>query len=761
MKILYVEDDTFDADLTRRALQKTAPHFKLDIASTQKEAIACLGGAAGKYDLLLTDLRIPDGSGFALLSYVRERRLPMAVVVITGQGDEEIAVSVLKAGANDYLVKRQDYLDRLWITLENAYQQYQEEAAQRERPLRVLYLENNVLDSESTRRHFASHAPHIHLEMVHSARDLFQRLPEAGARGEIDALLLDYSGQELNSLDLLKELRQIHHLDLPIVMVTAQGDEELAAQALRLGANDYVVKNPGYLFRLPGLLESAYHRVQLLREQVALKTSEERYRRLAENAPDLIYRVSYNNQFLFEYLSPATLALTGYTPEELYQNPSVYTRVIHQEDLAKIQELLMGATHPNAPLEFRIIHKSGRLVWLEGRNVIIRDHSGAVVAHEGIARDITERKQSQAQIERQLQRLNALRSIDTAITTNLSLQNTLAVLLEHVLSQLGVDAADILLYNPGSDALEYRAGTGFRSSRAQGMRFRLGEGLAGRAAQERRTIQVYGEDREGLAGELEALWQEEGFTSYYCAPLVAKEQILGVLEIYLRCSLDLDNEWLSFLETLAGQAAIAIDNATLLDHLQRANQELTQAYDITLEGWVNALDLRDKETEEHTRRVTSLTIDLAKAMGMSENLLIHVQRGALLHDIGKIAIPDSILLKPGPLTPEEWRIMRLHPEYAYQLLSPIEYLHQAMEIPYCHHEHWDGSGYPRGLKSEAIPLAARIFAVIDVWDALISDRPYRKRWEPEAALEYIRQQSGAYFDPAVVEAFLELVPPAS
>lgn len=760
MKILYVEDDPFDADLTRRTLQKTAPHFKLDIAATQKEAIACLERAAGEYHLLLTDLRIPDGSGFALLSYVRERHLPMAVVVITGQGDEEIAVSVLKAGANDYLVKRQNYLDRLWVTLENAYQQYREEAAQRERPLRVLYLDNNVMDSEATRRHFASHAPHIHLETVHSTRELFHQLPEARMRGEIDALLLDYYGQELNSLDLLKDLRQMHHLDLPIVMVTAQGDEELAAQALRLGANDYVVKNPGYLFRLPGLLESAYHRVQMLREQMALKASEERYRRLAENAPDLIYRVTYNQQILFEYLSPATLALTGYAAEELYQNPSLYTRLIYKEDLPKIQELLTGAARQDTPVEFRIIHKSGKLVWLEGRNVMIRDHNGVVVAHEGIVRDITERKRSQAQIERQLQRLNALRSIDLAITGNLSLQNTLAVLLEHVLSQLGVDAADILLYNPESDLLEHRAGTGFRSCRAQEMCFRLGEGLAGQAAQERRTIQFYGQERAELVNGLEALWQEEGFTSYFGAPLIAKEQILGVLEIYLRSSPDLDNEWLSYLETLAGQAAIAIDNATLLDHLQRANQELIQAYDITLEGWVNALDLRDRETEEHTRRVTSLTIELAKAMGMSENLLIHVQRGALLHDIGKIAIPDSILLKPGPLTPEEWQIMRLHPEYAYQLLSPIEYLHQAMEIPYCHHEHWDGSGYPRGLKGNAIPLAARIFAVIDVWDALISDRPYRKRWEPEAALEYIRQQSGAYFDPAVVEAFLRLVPSA-
>jgi HD-GYP domain-containing protein (c-di-GMP phosphodiesterase class II) len=420
--------------------------------------------------------------------------------------------------------------------------------------------------------------------------------------------------------------------------------------------------------------------------------------------------------------------------------------------------VLSGEGNHNAPVEFRVTHKDGRGIWLEGRNVPIFDSRGSILAHEGIVRDITERKRSEAQIERQLQRLNALRSIDSAITANNSLENTLTVLLEHVLVQLGVDAADIFLYKTGSQLLEYRAGRGFRSDQAEHLCFGLGEGPAGRAALERQTIRILKQGRDGLSKELEDLWGEENFVSYFGAPLIAKEQILGVLEVFLRCPLEPDDDWLSYLETLAGQAAIAIDNAALLENLQRANQELIQAYDITLEGWVNALDLRDKETEEHTRRVTSLTIELARAMGIEESLLIHVQRGALLHDIGKIAIPDSILHKPGPLTPEEWQVMRRHPEYAVQLLSPIEYLHPAMEIPHYHHEHWDGSGYPDGLKGEAIPLEARVFAVIDVWDALISDRPYRARWDPEKALEYIRQQSGTYFDPAVVAAFLELNP---
>jgi PAS domain S-box-containing protein len=191
-------------------------------------------------------------------------------------------------------------------------------------------------------------------------------------------------------------------------------------------------------------------------------------------------------------------------------------------------------------------------------------------------------------------------------------------------------------------------------------------------------------------------------------------------------------------------------------HLQRAHLELAQAYETTLEGWSRALDLRDKETEGHTQRVTDMTVRLARAIGLSEAELVQVRRGALLHDIGKMGIPDSILLKPGPLTEAEWEVMRKHPSYAHDLLTPIAYLHEALDIPYCHHEKWDGSGYPRGLKGEHIPLAARLFAVVDVWDALRSDRPYRAGWPDERVREHIRSLAGTHFDREVVRLFLAM-----
>jgi putative nucleotidyltransferase with HDIG domain len=241
-------------------------------------------------------------------------------------------------------------------------------------------------------------------------------------------------------------------------------------------------------------------------------------------------------------------------------------------------------------------------------------------------------------------------------------------------------------------------------------------------------------------------------------PLIAKGQLKGVLEVFNRTPLNnIGGEWQGFLETVAGQAAIAIDNISLLEGLQRSHTELFLAYDATIEGWSRALDLRDKETEGHTQRVTDLTLRLARAMHINEDEMVHIRRGALLHDIGKMGVPDKILNKPGPLTDEEWVVMRKHPVYAYEMLSPITYLRPALDIPYCHHEKWDGSGYPRGLKGEQIPLAARLFAVVDVWDALRSERPYRQSWPKEKVIEHIKSLSGTHFDPKAVELFLSIM----
>ena len=260
-------------------------------------------------------------------------------------------------------------------------------------------------------------------------------------------------------------------------------------------------------------------------------------------------------------------------------------------------------------------------------------------------------------------------------------------------------------------------------------------------------------------------------TSSLIVPMLMGEAALGSIAIYSQSPRQWSEDEIRLLSLLANQTAIAIENTRLLEaehtarkhaeilHLQTIQQaqDLILAYDTTIEGWSRALDLRDKETEEHTLRVTNLTLQLAQAFDINNVEIKHIRHGALLHDIGKMGIPDNILRKAGELSDDEWAMMRQHPRLAYEMLSPIAYLLPALDIPYCHHEKWDGTGYPRGLKGEEIPLAARIFAVVDVLDALTSDRPYRPAWAKNKAIEYIRQKAGSHFDPSVVRVFLRLI----
>jgi HD-GYP domain-containing protein (c-di-GMP phosphodiesterase class II) len=241
-------------------------------------------------------------------------------------------------------------------------------------------------------------------------------------------------------------------------------------------------------------------------------------------------------------------------------------------------------------------------------------------------------------------------------------------------------------------------------------------------------------------------------------PLLLKDKVIGVFIIGTTSEIrQFTNNEIDLCHILSFQVSLAIANAQLYKNAQQAIADLSHAYDATLEGWSRVLDMRDHITDAHTHRVADLTIVLARKVGISESETVHIRRGALLHDIGKIGIPDAILQKPDRLSDAELAIMQTHPEKAYQIISQIEYLTSAIDIPYCHHEKWNGTGYPRKLKGEEIPLAARLFAVVDVFDALISDRPYRKAWKKEEALEYIKSQSDKHFWSDAVKAFLEIV----
>ncbi len=499
------------------------------------------------------------------------------------------------------------------------------------------------------------------------------------------------------------------------------------------------------------------------RAQQNLLETEQRYQVITKNMRETIWMLDMDLQPV--YISPSAARILGYTDQALEMQRAVQS--VSPRSFALVQEIMRRELTPERladpqekiAFEIETEHQlqNGDLAWVESSVVVTRDENGKPSVILGVARDITGRKLAEAQLQRHMRRASALRQVDAMITANLDLPINLSILLEHVLRELEVDAAQIMLYNPNTFLLETVARKGLKLPPGRTSLRSVSNTIAGRAILERQTIQINDLDNLPTRETILDPGNEDDFRTYLAIPLIAKGEVKGVMEIFHRDMLLTDEEWQNFMETLAGQAAIAIDNVTLFRHLQQANVHLSQAYDTTLEGWSRALELRDRETEGHTRRVTELTMRLAGALNIPESELPHIRRGALLHDIGKMGIPDEILHKTEKLSDADWEIIKQHPITSYNLLKEIEFLKPALEIPYCHHEKWDGTGYPRGLKGEEIPLAARIFTIIDVWDAITKDRIYRAAWPKQKALDYIRSQSGKYFDPRIVEVFVRLV----
>lgn len=351
--------------------------------------------------------------------------------------------------------------------------------------------------------------------------------------------------------------------------------------------------------------------------------------------------------------------------------------------------------------------------------------------------------------------IGALVGVGSVINSSLGLKRVLAEVMDRLIALMNAERGFLMLRELDG-SLRVQVARGLDQEDVTEDKFNISNTVVKRVAESGEVILTTNAQDDPRFGQQDSVAAYH-LLSILCAPLKIKDQLIGVIYVDNRIHSGMFQQSdFELISAFANQAAVAINNAQLFDDLQESNEELEIAYQATLEGWVRALDLRDRETEGHTKRVTALTQKLAATMGVSDADLVHITRGALLHDIGKMAIPDGILLKPAQLSDDERKLIEKHPVYAFEMLSPIKFLLPALDIPHCHHEKWDGSGYPRGLKGEDIPFAARIFAVVDVWDALVSDRPYRKGIEPAEIRERIRKDSGMHFDPQVVEAFLKL-----
>lgn len=458
-----------------------------------------------------------------------------------------------------------------------------------------------------------------------------------------------------------------------------------------------------------------------------------------------------DSEWRYVYLNNAVIKQAGKPREELLGRTMMESFPgIENTELFGVLQRVMHERKPEQ-MQNQFTYHDGRLGWFD-LHIQPWLPDGIFI----LSLDVTPLKTALDHAEKRLERISTLRQIDRVITSGADLASVTHSILGYVSAALGVDAADMLLLEMPSLFLKQVSARGFRFDQLENLTLKIGAGIAGRAALEKRTIAV-----DDIAADKtftrSKLAQTEGFVSYFGTPLVSKGQILGVLECFHRQKKDYNQEWLDYFEILAGQAAIAVDHVKTFTDLGQTKLELLLAYENTIEGWASTLELRDIETKGHSQRVTDLTVRAAAQLGYGESELVQIQRGALLHDIGKLSIPDAILFKPGKLTEEEWQIMKQHPQVAYDILSKIEFLKPALDIPYCHHEKWDGSGYPRSLKGDAIPEPARIFAVVDVWDALCSDRPYRPRWSEDKVMEYIKEQSGTHFDPSAVAIFEKVI----
>ena len=615
--------------------------------------------------------------------------------------------------------------------------------------LKLLLIEDSDFDAAMVVRTLRKAGYDIQFERVENAAALQTALKDQAW----DVVISDYSLPQFSAEGALALVQKTGR-DIPFIVVSGTMGEDTAVGMLKAGAHDYIMKDR--LTRLAPAVErelkEAHNRRERLAAEQALRESEGRFSTVFHSSPVSIGITRLADGQVID-ANAAWEKMTGYSRlEAAGRSPVDLDLWVDAGDHQRLVERLrQQGTVQN--FEFQARHKSGAIYTLLMSAEMI-DLSGEPCMLT-MAQDITERKRAEAQIKRQLEYLSALRAIDTVITSSFNLHISLDFILKQAAAVLAVDAADILIYDPFDRSLEWTAGYGLRLPTRPRPRLRLGQGYAGRVAHDQRRVIV--QDINLAGGDLTQshLPPGEGIVFYYGVPLVTKGQVKGVLEIMHRSALRPDEDWQNLVEALSSQVAIAIDSLELFEKIQQLNLELMLAYDSTLDGLGSALDYRLKEAEGHTQRVTEMAVELARALNLPDKDQVNVRQGALLHDIGMLGIPESVLLKQGALSEEERSVLQQHPQYAQTWLSHAAYLRPSLDIPYCHHEQWDGNGYPRQLKGENIPLAARLFSVVHMWDALQSERPYRKAWSRDNVVQYLRQQSGVLFDPQVVKAFFD------
>ncbi len=800
--VLILADSAANAELVVRELRRAEFDPQWQRVDSEADFLAALNLAV---DVIIADYSSPQFDGLRALELLQGRHLDIPFILVSGTISEETAIDAIKQGAADYVPK--DRLARLGSVVARALEQKQLREAKRT-------ADQAARDSEKRFRALIENSSDA-IALVGLDGTILYASP--GTIRMLGYEINEYVGRvafEFVHPDDLQSAKEIFGqiLQQPGIHLTAQARERHKDGSWRWleGVATNLLDEPSVraiVVNFRDITERKRAEEELRRRADEFASLYETTRDLA--APNELARVLNTVvERAVRLLRASSGALLLYDPTKAELELAVTKNFpaplgIRQKigeglagHVAQIRQPMIvddyGVSEYRLPryegLSFRAslqvpMLDRGELIGVlgvieigESARKFTEDDANLLTLFAGQAASAVDNARLFQETRHRLAELETINKISTVLRTAQTVGEMLPVLLDETLDMLDADTGAVWLYDAVNDKLRETVARGWFTQIVEPP-LRPRKTIAGHAVGTPQGVAV---SRRGSSRELRGTdpagdWRSATGEPYISrefagdpltresarphipagwggayVPIRSADEIVGVLFVSVELPRELTPSEVRLLTTLAEIAGNTI-------HRMRLHESLEEAYETTLEGWSSALDLRDGETEGHTRRVAELTLRLARAMGMSESELVQVRRGALLHDIGKMGITDKILHKHAALTPEEWKIMRMHPTFAYQLLKQIEFLLPALDIPYSHHERWDGTGYPRGLKGNAIPLAARIFTVVDVWDALCSERPYRPGWSEKRALRYIREQAGKHFDPKVVAHFLQTI----
>ncbi len=732
-RFLVIEDNPDDAFLLMHSMRSSFPTSEFFHVQGKSELLDYLGSRTVDPTIILSDWSLPQFNGLAALDLIRDRGIDSPFIIVSGKIGEEAAIQAIKRGVFDYVLK--DNLARLPSSIEHALAAYESEKQARK--------DNALIALQATALGVAPVAiavlnPAGFIEWVNPAFES----------------LTGYETQEVLGLDSRSICFQMDCSSFETMLHDPSKRSEVVCTGIEKRKDGSLYCEERRICPVIEPDDSISHFV-VIRKDVTQSEQEKKVLAL-----EVVFSEVLRTAKTMEGLCQQVAGMFG------TQFPEARTGVC----LFSHGEAHVERWYGERPSESR---DSGP-VRLFKREIGTADEKiGSFVVEYPIAspfdidklladfctrfESALQKMHSQKKIATQVGHISFLKLIGSTITTILDFESISNPLLERIREILDCDATSLYLIDKDSGTLVCRARCNFRSTMNGKISVPLGGKYVGIAAEEQRIVSVSDFSDLDESGSFHQLIVRENFSSQHCAPILVGNKTIGVLEVFQRKPFAPTSDWLILFDAIATQTGLALDYNTIFADLQKAFMDLKVSYEATIDGWSRAMDFRDQETEGHSKRVTTLTTTLAVSLGLKGEKIEEIYRGALLHDIGKIGIPDSVLKKPGPLDEDEWKLMKRHPVIAYRMLENIPYLKNSLNIPLYHHEKWDGSGYPEGLQGEAIPIEARLFSVVDVYDALSSDRPYRGAWSMEKTVAYIREQSGRQFDPKVVKEFLAML----